>query len=242
MPGFAQPHQVPTPSPLKGQHFPPRGHWTQPCGSCPTEGVCWAAPMHPTSPGAGGQGWPCVPSPLSGALLNGGCDAGGGQGARHGLASGLWGLGNPNSWVSLGAVARLEGRVSPLAHSTPSFVGSHLHQHGCHHRSPSALQCCDMRGRETEARLRCAEWGHAAPRSPWLPGSPVGGQRGPAGASPYSGAARGAGTALAPLPSPSSLPPRAGGTQAGWGGEGKEVGLWRQDPMSPKNVPRSLPF
>lgn len=28
----------------------------------------------------------------------------------------------------------------------------------------------------------------------------------------------------------------------GRGGEGKEVGLWRRDPMSPKNVPRSQPF
>lgn len=102
MPGCAQPCGVPTRSPLEGQHFSLRGHWTQPRGSCPTEGVCWAAPVHPTSLGAGGQGWTHVPGTLSGALLNSGCNVGGGQGPWHCLTSGLWDPGNPHSRASWG--------------------------------------------------------------------------------------------------------------------------------------------
>lgn len=62
-----------------------------------------------------------------------------------------------------------------------------------------------------------------------------------------SGAAGGPGTTPAPPPL-RLLPPGVGGGRTrdpgglGRGGEGKEVGLWRRDPMSPKNVPRSQPF
>lgn len=230
MPGCAQPCGVPTRSPLEGQHFSSRGHWTQPRGSCPTEGVCWAAPVHPTSLGAGGQGWTHVPGTLSGALLNSGCNVGGGQGPWHCLTSGLWDPGNPHSRASWGGgmagLAMGWGPGCSLTSGTPTFGGSHPQHRGCHHRSPPASPCCDVRRRETEARPGCAGWGHAAPRSPWFRGSPTRGQRGPAGAPPpfALGLLGGPAQPRPPLPSASSLPGSGGdghGTRAGWGGEGK---------------------
>lgn len=101
LPSACQSHG-PLPIVSQGQHFPPRGHWTRPPGSCPKEGVCWVAPVHPTSLGASGQGWPRVPGPLSRALLNSRHEIGGGQCLRHCLTSELWGLGNSHSWTGWG--------------------------------------------------------------------------------------------------------------------------------------------
>ncbi|XP_056352948.1 uncharacterized protein LOC130255909 [Oenanthe melanoleuca] len=92
----------PVPMVSQGQHFPLRGHWTRPPGSCPMEGVCWVAPTHLPSLGASGQVRPRVPGALSETLLNSRHEVGGGQGPRHCLASELRGLGNPHSWASWG--------------------------------------------------------------------------------------------------------------------------------------------
>lgn len=101
-----------------------------------------------------------------------------------------------------------------------------------------------MRDGETEARTRCVGSGHAPPG--FVAPRPTGSWRG----TPFlfSGAAGGPGPAPAPQPPPPpSLPPGAGGMRGGpgglgRGGEGKEVGSWRRDPMSPKNVHRSQLF
>lgn len=61
--------------------------------SCPMEGVCWVAPMHPTSLGARGQVCPVSPAPCQGHCSTAGTKSGVGRG--HGSASllscGAWG-------------------------------------------------------------------------------------------------------------------------------------------------------
>lgn len=53
--------------------------------SCPMEGVCWVAPMHPTSLGASGQVCPVSPAPCQGHCSTAGTKSGVGRG--HGSAS-----------------------------------------------------------------------------------------------------------------------------------------------------------
>lgn len=173
---------------------------------------------------------PMSPAPYRGHCSTAGAmlEAGRGRGTASPLGCGIRGTPTPGQ-AGGGGMAGLAMGWGPgcsLTSGTPTFGGSHPQHRGCHHRSPPASPCCDVRRRETEARPGCAGWGHAAPRSPWFRGSPTRGQRGPAGAPPpfALGLLGGPAQPRPPLPSASSLPGSGGdghGTRAGWGGEGK---------------------